>query len=131
MKFWSVGRRDLRITSGLLTRHLPSDLRLIEDSTTGVPCTTTSNLPEGYQGFAFLRRDLRLLLFDLAAGEPELPRLSLLANVVLPLASNCYSISQQKYQRQEAQQCERGNHLVSRRENPGYSDSITEPVKFE
>jgi len=87
------------MTPGSPATHVRGVLRLVEDSTTSVPCTATSNLPEGYQGFAFFRRDLRL---------------SLSANVVVPPARKPYSISQQKYQRQEAQQCQGGNHLVSR-----------------
>jgi len=99
------------MTSGSPTTHVRGDLRLIDDSTAGVPCAATSHLPEVYQGLASFRRDPRLFLSDLAAGELVLPRLS------VPLASNHYSMSQQKYQRQKAQQCQGGNHLVSRLES--------------
>jgi hypothetical protein len=102
------------MTSGSPATHVRGDLRLIDDSTTGLPCAATSHLPDGHEGVAFFLRDTRLVLFDLAAGQLVLPRLSLLADVIAPVASNHYSMSQQKYQRQEAQRCQGGNHLVSR-----------------
>jgi len=91
------------MTSGSPATHVRGDPRLIEDSTTGVPCGATSHLPDGHQGVAFFQGNLSPLLFDPTARELVL-RTSLLVDVAIPpLASHRCSTYQQKCQRQEAQ----------------------------
>jgi len=92
------------MTSGSFNRWARGDLRLIEfGSTTGAPLAATSNLAEGYQGFAFFRGDGSRLLPGLAAGKLALPMLLSVDVAMPPLASHRCSTNQQECQRQEAQ----------------------------